>query len=334
MKTAFITGVNGQDGSLLAKFLLDKDYKVIGMQRRTSSPTDWRLKELGLYKNEKFITVSGDMTDQTSLDRIVCEYYPDEIYNLAAQSYVGTSWDNWESTSDITALGPVRLFEVVKRYTIGQKPKIYQASSSEMFGGANRVETLDESSVFQPRSPYGASKCYAHHMAEIYRKSYDMFISCGILFNHESAYRGQEFVTRKISIGVSKIACGLQDYIELGNLDSCRDWGAAQDYVEAMWLMLQQDSPNDFVIATGEANSIRDLLEQAFCSAGVVPDLEKYVKINKKYIRPADVGYLLGDYNKARRILGWRPKTTFGQLIFGMVQKDIKRVKDGQEIVT
>jgi len=334
-KVALITGCTGQDGALLSKFLLEKDYKVIGMARRTSSPTDWRLKELNIINHPNFIVVSGDLTDQASLDRIISAHCPSEIYNLAAQSFVGLSWDLAESTIDITGLGAVRLFESVRKNKNSWfSPKIYQASSSEMFGGASRIELLNEESKFEPRSPYGAAKILAHNMAKVYRESYDMFISCGILFNHESEYRGLQFVTRKVTHGLANVLFGKQEFVQLGNLDACRDWGYAQDFVQAMWQMLQQDSPDDFVIATGKAHSIRDLVELAIRYAGLGDklDIDKFVKINSLDKRPADVGYLLGDASKAKNLLGWSPVVNFNQMIKRMVEKDIERVKNNGKV--
>lgn len=323
-KIALITGITGQDAALLAKFLLEKEYIVYGMMRRTSSPTDWRIKELGLYDNPHFNIVSGDMSDQSSLDRIVSSVYPDEIYNLAAQSFVGSSWDLAESTMDITGVGPMRLFESVRKFC--KDTKIYQASSSEMFGSANRHEILNEQSSFCPRSPYGVAKCAAHYSAKVYRESYGMFISCGILFNHDSEWRGEEFVTRKISLEVAKILLGLTNSISLGNLEAQRDFGYAPDYVEAMYLMLQMDNPSDFVIATGKSYTIESMCKWAFESIGI-NDYKKYIKIDPRFMRPADVGCLIGNASLAKEKLGWQPKIFAEEIMYKMVSKDIQRLQ-------
>ena len=331
MKTAFLTGTTGQDGSLLSKLLLDKGYKVIGMMRRTSSPTTWRLKELGILDNPNFFAVSGDLTDQSSIDKIIVEYQPDEIYNLGAQSFVGASWSLAESTLNTTGLGAVRIFEVARKFV--PQAKIYQASSSEMFGGANRQEIFHEQSHFEPRSPYGVAKILAHNMAKVYRESYNMFISCGILFNHESEYRGIEFVTRKISVGVAKIYLRLANSISLGSLSSARDFGYAPEYVEAMWLMLQQEKPDDFVIATNTAYTIHELLISAFNTIYISQEeVMQYIKTDPKFIRPADVGHLRGDYKKALEKLGWQPQKITPDIMRTMVKKDIERLENGAPI--
>jgi len=326
VKTGLVTGCTGQDGSLLSRYLLDKGYKVFGMARRTSSPTDWRLKELGVLGHANFHLCSGDLTDQISLNNIVRDTCPDEVYNLGAQSFVGVSWQSPFSTYDITGLGPIRLFEAVRaaETTTGKHVKIYQASSSEMFGGANRVELLNEDSTFHPRSPYGVAKCIAHMAAKNYRESYGMFISCGILFNHESKFRGLEFVSRKITHAVAAIKLGLENSVSLGNLDSVRDWGAAQDYVKAMWLMLQQPCADDFVVATSRAYSVKTLCEIAFGAVDL--DWTHYVFIDQKLSRPADVKHLLGDYSKAKRLLGWKPTVEFKDMITEMVTADLQRL--------
>lgn len=326
-KTALVTGATGQDGALLCRFLLDRGYAVAGLARRTSSPTDWRLRELGILDHSNFVIVSGDLTDQASLDSSIFEnkFFPsgfDEVYNLAAQSFVGASWDLSESTLDITGVGAARLFESVRKHC--PKAKVYQASSSEMFGGANRVEMLNESSPFQPRSPYGAAKILAHNMARVYRDSYGLFISCGILFNHESEYRGLEFVTRKISNAVARIYLGKENSLKLGNLSSYRDWGFAKEYVEAMWLMLQQDSPDDFVIATGQCYNVKDFCRNCFEFVGI-SDWESRIIINENDKRPADVGRLCGDASKAKKILGWEAKTSLKDLCIIMTKMDIER---------
>ena len=316
MKTALITGINGMDGSHLADFLLEKDYIVYGMERRTSYPNRLNTKHL----EGKIAFVNGDLTDQNSLLRCIKECDPDEIYHLAAQSFVGESWNTPEQTGDVTGLGALRMLEAIREY--GKEIKFYQASTSEMFG--RMVENpAKESTPFYPRSPYGVAKLYGHWITKNYRESYDMFNVSGILFNHESERRGIEFVTRKITDGVAKIKLGLSDYITLGNLDSKRDWGYAPDYVECMWLMMQQDSPDDYVIATGKAYSIREFLDVAF-SCIDIQDWSKYVKHDLRYMRPAEVDVLCGDSSKAREKLGWTPRTSFDQMVSKMVANDIK----------
>jgi GDPmannose 4,6-dehydratase len=323
MKTAFITGVNGQDGSLLAQYLLSrKDYKVVGMQRRTSTPTDWRLLEMGLYDNPDFSVCSGDLTDQGSIDRIIQEYKPQEVYNLAAQSFVGASWDLPLATLDITGLGAVRVFEAVRNHC--KSARIYQASSSEMFGGARRTEVLNENSDFQPRSPYGVAKITAHRAAQVYKDSYGLFIVCGILFNHESEYRGIEFVTRKITEGVARIYLGLADHLELLSIDSERDWGYAPDFVRAMHLMIMNPYCEDFVIATGKKHSISDFLRAAFACIDI-DEWHGYVRITGNE-RPADVRCLCGDSSAAYVRLGWKPTTPFEDMVRIMVERDIERL--------
>ena len=316
MKTALITGINGMDGSHLADFLLEKDYIVYGMERRTSYPNRLNTKHL----EGKIAFVNGDLTDQNSLLRCIKECDPDEIYHLAAQSFVGESWNTPEQTGDVTGLGALRMLEAIREY--GKEIKFYQASTSEMFG--RMVENpAKESTPFYPRSPYGVAKLYGHWITKNYRESYDMFNVSGILFNHESERRGIEFVTRKITDGVAKIKLGLSDYITLGNLDSKRDWGYAPDYVECMWLMMQQDSPDDYVIATGKAHSIREFLDVAF-SCIDIQDWSKYVKHDSRYMRPAEVDVLCGDSSKAREKLGWTPRTSFKEMVKRMVNNDIE----------
>ena len=326
MKTAIISGCTGQDGALLSQFLLSKDCKVIGIDRRTSSKTDWRLKELDLYNNSNFTVVSGDITDPSSIDRIVQEYEPDEFYNLAAMSFVKESWNTPAATMNINAIGTINCLESLRKF----KPdcKFYQASSSEMFGGANRTKPLNEESTFYPRSPYGISKVAAHWAAINYRESYDMFACCGILFNHESEFRGLEFVTRKITDGVARIALGVGEPIELGNLDSKRDWGYAGDYVRGAWKMLQQDKSDDYVLATGQARSISEFIQVALKAANVSGGIEGNTKQNHAFMRPADVGHLLGCAQKAQEVLGWVSEVSFEEMVKCMVKKDIKRVSD------
>ena len=320
MKTALITGITGMDGSHLADFLLKKDYKVYGLIRRSSNINLSNLESI----KDKVTFINGDMTDQNSLLRCLKDSNPDEIYNLASQSFVGESWNTPEQTSNVTALGVLRILESIREYN--SKIKFYQASSSEMFG--RMVENpANENTPFYPRSPYGVSKLYGHWITINYRESYDLFACSGILFNHESERRGKEFVTRKITDGVAKIHHGLQDYISLGNLEARRDWGYAPDYVEAMWKILQNDNPADYVIATGKDYSIRDFLGLAFKVIGI-DDWEKYVKIDPKFYRPAEVDVLRGDYTKAKKELGWQPKTSLQQMVIKMVNSDIEKLKN------
>ena len=329
MKTAFLTGITGQDASLLADNLLGRGYKVVGMARRTSSPTDWRLREMKLLDNSRFVLCSGDLVDQGSIERILQTHQPSEIYNLAAQSHVGASWDQAVSTFATTGMGAMHVFDAVRN--VCPDARVYQASSSEMFGGANRTEKLDEESTFDPQSPYGVAKVAAHHMANVYRKSFGMFISCGILFNHEGEYRGEEFVTRKVTKSAAEIALGRRSTFTLGNLNSVRDWGYAADYVEAMRLMLQHNEPDDFVIATGVTHSIMDLCREAFRCASFYTDDKEFTFDHERYVeitddRPADVKHLLGDASKARRILGWSPTVSFKNMIKNMVAADVERI--------
>ena len=317
---ALITGVNGMDGSHLADFLLDKNYEVFGMERRTSTPNRINTKHL----ENKITFLNGDLTDQNSLLRCIKESQPDEIYNLGAQSFVGESWNTPEQTSDVTGLGVLRMLEAIREY--GLDVKFYQASSSEMFG--RMVENpAKESTPFYPRSPYGVSKLYGHWITKNYRESYDMFACSGILFNHESERRGLEFVTRKITNGVAQIYNGMIDKIMLGNLDSYRDWGYSPDYVEAMWLMLQQNKADDYVIATGETHSIREFLDIAFKVIGV-DDWDDYVGQDERFMRPAEVDVLRGDASKAKSDLGWIPKTSFEKLVEKMVKNDIRIIEE------
>lgn len=328
-KRALITGATGQDGALLSQFLLSKGYQVYGMMRRTSSPTDWRLQELGVASHTNFQSVSGDLTDAASLQKVMAISMPDEIYNLAAQSYVGTSWQNPISTMDITGMGAMRLYEAALHYQqdCGKKVKIYQASSSEMFGNIQHRGIADETEPLYPRSPYGVAKCTAHLAAKTYRDSYGMFISCGILFNHESEYRGIEFVTRKVSLAAARISLGKENVLSLGNISSVRDWGYAPDYIEAMYLMLQQNTPDDYVIATGYGHSIEDLCQAAFSHVGL--NWRDYVVVSDKLSRPNDINYLLGDTRKAYIDFGWVPTTKFNDMVVKMVNKDLERVKAG-----
>lgn len=319
MKRALITGINGMDGSHLADLLLSKGYKVFGMERRSSSKN----RTNTLHLEDKITFLQGDLTDQNSLLRCLKESNPDEVYNLAAQSFVGESWNTPEHTSEVTALGVLRILEAIRE--LNPKIKFYQASSSEMFG--RMVENpANENTPFYPRSPYGVSKLYGHWITKNYRESYDMFACSGILFNHESEKRGIEFVTRKISDGVARIKLGLADHISLGNLDAKRDWGYAPDYVEAMWLMLQQEIPDDYVIATGDTYSIRDFLTIAFEHIGI-KNWGDYVKQDPRFMRPAEVDVLRGNYNKANKKLNWNPKTSFIDLVKKMVDNDLNLLK-------
>lgn len=316
MKKAFITGITGQDGSYLAEFLLRKNYQVFGLTRRTSTSNHDRIK--GVIND---ITLfSGDLLDQHSLSYAIKESQPDEVYNLAAQSFVPTSWTQPVLTGEFTALGVTRILEALRM----AKPdaKFYQASSSEMFGKV-RTTPQNEDTPFYPRSPYGVAKVYGHWITINYRESFDMFAVSGILFNHESERRGQEFVTRKITNAVARIKLGKQKELFLGNLDSKRDWGYTPDYVEAMWLMLQQDKPQDFVISTGKTWSVKQFVELAFESVGL--NWQDYVKKDEKFMRPAEVDLLVGDSTKAKKVLNWQPKTSFKQMVELMVQADIKK---------
>jgi len=320
MKRALITGINGMDGSHLADFLLEKGYKVFGMERHSSIKNRTNTSHLELNENFEFIT--GDLTDSTSLLSALSTSKPDEVYNLGSQSFVAESWNTPEQTSNVTGLGSLRMLDAIR--TLNMNTKFYQASTSELFG--RMIENpATERTPFYPRSPYGVSKLYAHWITKNYRESYDMFNACGILFNHESERRGKQFVTRKISDGVARIHHGLQDFITLGNLDAKRDWGYAPDYVESMWLMLQQDKPDDFVIATGKTHTIRDFLDSAFDVIGV-RNWEKYVKQDPRFMRPAEVDVLRGDASKAKYELGWTPKTDLQGLVKNMVESDISIV--------
>lgn len=316
---ALITGITGQDGSYLAELLLDKGYEVYGLTRRCSTPNYGRIEHL----LDKMELVDGDMMDTSSLIKILDKVKPEEVYNLAAQSFVGVSWQEPVLTGEVTAMGATRLLEAIR--IVDPKIKYYQASSSEMFGKV-RETPQNEMTPFHPRSPYGVSKVYAHFTTMNYRESYDMFACGGILFNHESPRRGLEFVTRKITDGVAKIHLGLADKLTLGNLDAQRDWGFAGDYVEAMWLMLQQDKPEDYVIGTGETHSVEEFVEKAF-KAVDIENWKDYIEQNPKFMRPAEVDVLISDYSKAKNNLGWEPKTSFDELVEMMVKSDIELLK-------
>ena len=318
MPRALITGVTGQDGSYLAEFLLEQGYEVIGMVRRTSTVNFDRIHHI----QEKIEIVQGDLLDQSSMMDIIAEYQPDEVYNLAAQSFVPTSWKQPVLTGEFTALGVTRLLEAIR--LVKPDTRFYQASSSEMFGKAQEVPQ-NEKTPFYPRSPYGVAKVYGHWITVNYRESYDIFAVSGILFNHESPRRGLEFVTHKVTYGAVKIKLGLADELRLGNLEARRDWGYAPDYVRAMWLMLQQDQPDDYVIATGETHSVRELCEVAFDYLGL--DYRDYVVQDPRFYRPAEVDLLVGDASKARRVLGWEPTVTFEELIHIMVDADMENLQ-------
>jgi len=314
-RRALITGITGQDGSYLAEFLLEKGYMVYGMVRRASSDHFARIAHL----QDRIQLREGDLLDQLSLITLLHETEPHEVYNLAAQSFVPTSWDQPILTSEATALGVTRMLEAVR--VVDRSIKFYQASSSEMFGKV-RESPQDEKTPFYPRSPYGVAKVYGHYITVNYRESYGLFAVSGILFNHESPRRGRQFVTRKVTHGAARIKLGLAGELKLGNLEAKRDWGFAGDYVEAMWLMLQQATPDDFVIATGETHSVRELCEVAFARAGL--DWERHVVVDKAQVRPAEVDYLIGDAGKARRVLGWTPKVSFRNLVEMMVDADVR----------
>ena len=316
-RRALITGITGQDGSYLAELLLEKGYEVHGMTRRASTENLDRIAHL----TDRVKLIQGDLLDPPSLDAALRESQPHEVYNLAAQSFVPTSWNQPVLTAEFTAVGVTRVLEAIR--AVDPQIRFYQASSSEMFGKVREVPQT-ELTPFHPRSPYGVAKVYGHHITVNYRESYDLFAVSGILFNHESPRRGLEFVTRKISDGVARIKHGLTEELRLGNLDAKRDWGFAGDYVEAMWLMLQQDEPSDYVIATGEEHSVREFAELAFERVGL--ELEKHVVQDQQFLRPAEVDHLVGDASKARRELEWTPRTSFQELAELMVDADLERV--------
>jgi GDPmannose 4,6-dehydratase len=321
MKTALITGVTGQDGCYLAKNLLDKGYKVYGAVKHTTGIQNWRLDEMGITHDIEYVDV--DIVDQANVRRMIDKTKPDEVYNLAAQSFVALSFEQPEMAALIDGVGVLRVLETI--YQVNPDIKFYQASTSELFGKVQEIPQ-NENTKFYPRSPYGVAKLYGHWASKNYREAYDMFNVNGILFNHESERRGIEFVTRKISDGVARIEHGLEDHITLGNLEAKRDWGYAPDYVEAMWLMMQQDNPNDYVIATGETHSIRDFLDIAFDTIGI-NDWTKYVKQDPRFMRPSEVDHLIGDPIKAKEQLNWEPKTSFDNLVRKMVVNDLELLK-------
>jgi len=316
-KRAVITGITGQDGSYLAELLVEKGYEVVGVVRRSSSPNMWRIQHL----LDRVSLRPADLLDQLSLLRLIQDVKPHEIYNLAAMSFVPASWDQPLLTGDYNSMGVTRLLEAIRH--VDPAIKLYQASSSEMYGRVREVPQT-ELTPFYPRSPYGVSKVFGHYITVNYRESYNMFAVSGILFNHESPRRGLEFVTRKVTDGVARIKLGLSDRLALGNRDACRDWGFAGDYVRAMWMMLQRDQPEDYVIATGVSHSVRELLEIAFARVGL--DWQKYVHVDQALLRPAEVDHLLGDATKARTQLGWKAEVNFRQLVEMMVDEDLRRL--------
>jgi len=316
-KRALITGITGQDGSYLAELLLEQGYRVVGMVRRSSSPNTWRIDHI----LDRIELRPADLLDQLSLLRLIDDVRPHELYNLAAMSFVPASWDQPMLTGEFNSQGVTRLLDAVRQ--VDPTIRVYQASSSEMFGKVREVPQTEQT-PFYPRSPYGVSKVFAHYITVNYRESYNLFAVSGMLFNHESPRRGLEFVTRKVSDGVARIKLGIADSLSIGNLDAHRDWGFAGDYVRAMWLMLQQDRPDDYVIATGVSHSVRELIEIAFGHAGL--DWQKYVKTDPKLLRPAEVDLLRGDSSKARRELGWTPEVDFTSLVTMMVDADLRRL--------
>ena len=315
-KRALITGITGQDGSYLAELLLDKGYEVYGIARRLSAPNNWRIEHL----MDRITVLPGDLLDQLSLLKVIDEVRPQEIYNLAAMSFVPASWDQPMLTGEFNSQGVTRMLDAVRR--VDPSIRFYQASSSEMYGKVREVPQT-ELTPFYPRSPYGVSKVFGHYITVNYRESYNLFAVSGILFNHESPRRGLEFVTRKVTDGVARIKLGMKDKLGLGNLDAQRDWGFSGDYVRAMWLMMQQDQPDDYVVATGETHTVQRLVELAFERAGL--DWQKHVTIDPRFIRPAEVDLLIGDPAKAKTELGWTPEVTFEQLVAMMVDADIQR---------
>ncbi len=318
MPTALITGITGQDGSYLAEFLLEQGYKVVGLVRRTSTVNFERIRHI----QKRLTLASGDLLDQASLIAVLQEHHPQEVYNLAAQSFVPTSWNQPVFTGEVTALGVTRLLDAIRQ--VDPEIRFYQASSSEMFGKVREIPQ-NENTPFYPRSPYGVAKVYAHWITVNYRESYDLFACSGILFNHESPRRGLEFVTRKVTYGAALIKLGMARELRLGNLDAKRDWGFAGDYVRAMWLMLQQERPDDYVVGTGQTRSVRELCEAAFGHLGL--DYQDFVKVDPRYIRPADVDLLVSDPAKAHRVLGWEPAVSFQHLVAMMVDADLKRLQ-------
>ena len=334
-KRALITGITGQDGSYLAELLLAKGYEVHGLVRRASTfGTTQRIDQLhnfGRGAGEGRLELHyGDLADSGAVMRVLADVKPDEIYNLAAQSHVRVSFDVAEYTAEITGLGTLRVLECIRNLGLTQNTRFYQASSSELYGLV-RESPQTETTSFHPRSPYACAKAFAHYATVNYRESYGLHASCGILFNHESPRRGENFVTRKITLGLARIAAGLQDKIALGNLEARRDWGFAGDYVDAMWRMLQQDSPDDYVIATGETHSVREFLDEAAAVIGGGMDWTKHVVIDPRHYRPAEVDLLVGDASKAKRVLGWTPRVSFRELVRMMVEADVAHVRGESE---
>jgi GDPmannose 4,6-dehydratase len=323
-KRALITGITGQDGSYLAELLLDKGYEVYGVGRRLSAPNEWRIEHL----RDRITMLQADLLDQLSLIKAVEQSDPHEFYNLAAMSFVPASWDQPLLTGEFNSQGVTRTLEAIRR--VNPKIRYYQASSSEMYGRVREVPQT-ELTPFYPRSPYGVSKVFGHYITVNYRESYDLFACAGILFNHESPRRGLEFVTRKVTDGVARIKLGMADHLGLGNLDACRDWGFAGDYVRAMWLMLQQDQPDDYVVAMGVAHSVKNLVEEAFSHVGL--DWQQFVRTDPRFLRPAEVDHLIGDPTKARTVLGWEPSVDFKKLVHMMVDADLDRVARQQATV-
>ncbi len=318
MKRALITGITGQDGAYLAKFLLEKGYQVYGTFRRTSTPNFWRLQEVEVF--DRVNLIPADLIDSASIAEAITVAEPDEVYHLAAQSFVGASFEHPIGTGNVTGLGVIRVLEVIR--LLNKDIKFYQASTSELYGNDN-AHPQREDSPFMPQSPYSAAKLYGYWITRIYREAYDLFACNGILFNHESPLRGLEFVTRKISNGVARIVNGMDTTLPLGNLQARRDWGYAPEYVASMWLMLQQDTPDDYVIATNEARTVQEFAAKAFAVAGL--NWEDHVRVDKRFIRPLDVNYLQGDYRKAQERLGWTPHVKFNRLVEIMVQADLDR---------
>jgi GDPmannose 4,6-dehydratase len=316
-RRALITGITGQDGSYLAELLLEKGYEVFGVGRRLSAPNEWRIDHL----RGRVTMIQADLLDQLSLIKAVEQATPDEFYNLGAMSFVPSSWDQPLLTGEFNAQGVTRALEAIRR--VNPQIRFYQASSSEMYGRVREVPQT-ELTPFYPRSPYGVSKVFGHYITVNYRESYGLFACSGILFNHESPRRGLEFVTRKVTDGVARVKLGLADHLGLGNLDACRDWGFAGDYVRAMWLMLQQDQPDDYVVAMGVAHSVKELVQEAFAHAGL--DWQRYVRVDSRFLRPAEVDHLIGDAGKARGVLGWSPSVDFPGLVRMMVDADVERL--------
>jgi GDPmannose 4,6-dehydratase len=324
-KRALITGVTGQDGSYLAELLLEKGYEVYGVIRRLSASNSWRIDHL----TDRITLIQADLLDQLSLIKAVERADPHEFYNLAAMSFVPASWDQPMLTGEFNSQGVTRTLEAIRR--VNPKIRFYQASSSEMYGRVREVPQT-EKTPFYPRSPYGVSKVFGHYITVNYRESYDLFACSGILFNHESPRRGLEFVTRKVTDGVARIKLGLADHLALGNLDACRDWGFAGDYVRAMWLMLQQDTPDDYVVSMGVAHSVKDLVDEAFTHVGL--DWHKFVRTDPRFLRPAEVDHLIGDSSAARHRLGWQPSIDFKALVHMMVDADLERWRNAPQPAT